>query len=870
MKLLRHPLIKNEKRYLLAAFFLPLAIMAIAYLTIGIYPGSTRSVLASDAFSQFANFHASFKRMMTGDGSIFYSWNGALGLNYYALISYYLGGLFTPLVIFFPLRAMPDALYFLTLIKIGSAGLAFWFFARLTFKLPSWLTLALANCYALMSFTIAQSELIMWLDTFVYLPLIILGIHRLMDQRKPVVLFVSYLLLFVSNYYFGFMVGLFSVLYYLARLFVDFKRKKNSFFLYVTTSLLAGISSFIMVLPAVLDLRTNGEELSTITRFKTEDTNFWDLIVKNMVGVFDTTKYHSIPFLYIGLIPLIFCLFFFLSTKFRWQEKVAFGSIFALLIASFYIEPLNLFWQGMHSPNMFLFRYSFLFSFLVITLAARGLEKFERSDQGELVATILFLMGLFILAKGTLPKAQYTYVTNENFYYTLLFLALYLVAIVFYQLKQLPMKHLAKILLALMILEAGLNTSSMLNGILGDWNYASRSLFTKPYKAYQDIVDPTRADNQKSFSRTESLDTVSTNDSFTYGFNGISLFSSIRNRHSSSMLNQLGFRSRGTNLNLRYANNTLLMDSLFDVKYNVAKNDIQKYGFTQVDSNASYKLFKNSQALGLGILTNKGLNSIKLPTNDNLGSQTALVNQLANLKEKYFTFTEPKQVSATNTKISTSGSTVTYAEETSNIGKSITWSVYVPANKQAYFSLFPSDFTQVGSSSASITVNGITTKSEIGITGQYYNLGYYPTGRLITFTSYFYGTQAVSFVKPLVLFMDTNAYHTAMSKLQKQSVNFKVSGRKARATVSAKKAQQLFTTIPYDKGWHAKIDGKTVPLKSFKDSFILLDIPKGTHTVELSFLPRGLIVGILCFVVGIASFSGLVYWQGHSKKRRRE
>ena len=66
----------------------------------------------------------------------------------------------------------------------------------------------------------------------------------------------------------------------------------------------------IMVLPAVLDLRTNGETLSEITTFKTEATAFLDIIMKNMIGVYDTTKYGSIPFIYIGLLPLILSLLF--------------------------------------------------------------------------------------------------------------------------------------------------------------------------------------------------------------------------------------------------------------------------------------------------------------------------------------------------------------------------------------------------------------------------------------------------------------------------------------------------------------------------------------------------------------------------------
>jgi uncharacterized membrane protein YfhO len=145
---------------MLASFFIPLLLMAIIYLTIGIFPGSSRSVLASDAFSQFSNFHASFRNVLLGKQSIFYTWHASLGLNYLALVSYYLGGFFTPLVILFPNQWMPDALYFLTLIKIGSAGLAFWFYAKHTFKLYQWHYVTLAVCYALMSFVTAHSELI--------------------------------------------------------------------------------------------------------------------------------------------------------------------------------------------------------------------------------------------------------------------------------------------------------------------------------------------------------------------------------------------------------------------------------------------------------------------------------------------------------------------------------------------------------------------------------------------------------------------------------------------------------------------------------------------------------------------------------------
>ena len=161
--------IKENRYYMMASFFIPFFIMVIIYLSIGIYLGSARSVLASDAFSQTSNFYSSFNNVLHGKQSIFYTWNASIGLNYLSLVSYYLGGLFTPLVFFFPNQQMPEAIYFLTLLKIGSAGLSFWFLAKHTFNIPKIVHIILSVSYALMSFITAHSELIMWLDTFLSL-----------------------------------------------------------------------------------------------------------------------------------------------------------------------------------------------------------------------------------------------------------------------------------------------------------------------------------------------------------------------------------------------------------------------------------------------------------------------------------------------------------------------------------------------------------------------------------------------------------------------------------------------------------------------------------------------------------------------------
>ncbi len=62
-----------------------------------------------------------------------------------------------------------------------------------------------------------------------------------------------------------------------------------------------------------------------------------------------------------------------------------------MLIASFYLVPLNLFWHGMHAPNMFLFRYAYLFSFLVLLLAAKAWESIDDKTIRLIARIIIFL-----------------------------------------------------------------------------------------------------------------------------------------------------------------------------------------------------------------------------------------------------------------------------------------------------------------------------------------------------------------------------------------------------------------------------------------------------------------------------------------------
>ncbi|WP_032798799.1 YfhO family protein, partial [Streptococcus sobrinus] len=201
------------------AFLLPVLIMLTALWTLGIYWGSKTTILASDGFHQYSIFAIQLRNVLHGSDSLFYTFTSGLGLNFYALSSYYLGSFLSPFYYFFSAKSIADAVYLFTLIKFGLMGLSMSFtLCQLFVKLKNGLIISLSTSYTLMSFAISQLEINTWLDVLILAPLIILGLHFLLEKKSFWLYYLTLTLLFIQNYYFGFMMAIFLVLYFLMNL----------------------------------------------------------------------------------------------------------------------------------------------------------------------------------------------------------------------------------------------------------------------------------------------------------------------------------------------------------------------------------------------------------------------------------------------------------------------------------------------------------------------------------------------------------------------------------------------------------------------------------------------------------------------------
>ena len=844
---------RNYWTYLIS-FIIPLVIMFGVYLSQGIYWNSDTSPLLGDGFHQYVIFDLNLRNILHGSDSLFYTFTSGLGLNFYALSSYYLGSFLSPLVYFFDVSSMPDAVYLSTLLKFGLIGLSTFFSLSKLFKnIPAPLRLALSTSYALMSFTVSQLEIKTWLDVFILIPLILTGLHLLITEKKRILYFTSLSILFIQNYYFGYMTALFLVVWYFCQLSWDFKSRKYSFLDFFLTSLLAGLTSFIMTLPTLFDLRTHGEKLTAITKIKTDASWYLDLFAKQFIGAFDTTKYGSIPMIFVGLLPFILTIVFFTLKSIKFHVKLCYATLLIIIIASFYLEALDLFWQGMHAPNMFLHRYAWIFSTLLIYISA---EVFNRVKDIKLW-NVLF--SITLLLSGYLATIyfnnHYSFLTKLNILLTLEFLVVYLLLLLALIKKLISPKIFSILILIFTISEISFNTSSQLNGITKEWGFASRSTYNKDIPSMEAILEYTKQ-QPDTFTRTEKLQTQTGNDSMKFNYNGISQFSSVRNRSASTTLDKLGFKSSGTNLNLRYANNTIIADSLFGISYNISEAYPDKYGFHPSYQKDNLTLYKNQFVLPIAFATQSLYKDVTF--NDHtLDNQTQFLNQIAGLNEEYFYPINHH---------TDSGDNVVNLNGTDTEDATISYSIEIPDNSQVYLSMTKINFSNDKKKQVDIIVNGEKKSFTTDNTFTFFNLGYAEHKQTFDIQVKFPGNAQVSFESPTFYRLDTKKYTEAIRKIKENPVE--VSSYKNKVTVNykVKNETSIFFTIPYDRGWSAYQNGKKLQIQQAQTGFMKIDVPEGEGTITLSFIPKGFVAGASCSLIAIIVF---IFYDIQRKKYSR-
>ena len=468
-------------------------------------------------------------------------------------------------------------------------------YLRGTYKKEDYSIVGFGLFYAFCGFAMGYYWNIMWLDSMALLPLIMLGLNRVIDGEGFSLYVITLALALISNFYIGFFICEFILIYY----FILYFTKMSGFNLnhFVKKTLLIGLYSAIAVgLAAIVLLPTfKGLQLSHAvnTTFPTDFKTYFSIleILNNMLAGVSPSIKSGLPNIFSSFLALYMLGLFFASTEIRVKEKVMSFILITFFILSFNINYLNFIWHAFHFPNEVPYRFAFIFSFLILNWAYKGFENLETLPRRHFWFISLAFLG-YLLVNEKLE------LSDVVFYVSLGALALYTILIQMYRYEIIRKKAFV-IGLCVMIL-----AESILSAILGTTTTGASARESYPYLGddIREAVASIYASDDEAY-RLEMIKWYSTNDPTLYTYRGVSMFSSTVNSKISVFTQKLGLAASPEANRYLFAASTPLVNGLLGVKYFLAREPAgtqQNAGYSLMSSNEKVSIYKNSYPLPLG------------------------------------------------------------------------------------------------------------------------------------------------------------------------------------------------------------------------------------------------------------------------------
>lgn len=409
---------------------LPMTIMLVVWFFMGSYPFGNKSLMTVVFDQQYISFYGLLKNaILSGDlSSLTYSFTKSIGGDMIGELGYYLMSPFNVIYVLLPLKYIGLSVFLTIWLRYGAFGLSF---AHLLIKRykgaesKRWMVPLFATAYALSGMLVSYQMNVIFYDAMFMLPLVILYLEQLLDGKAAYpYAFVLGLTVFLQ-FYMGYMISLFVVLYacyYLSPRFsiegtwkVKLKHYVQPLWDVFLYSILGVAAASILLVPVFFNLiESKGQAGGAMTFSMAFQINPLDILSKLTIGGFDAQSGWAagpnLPNIYIGALGFIGFILYFLSRRIVKERRWAAGVVTLIFFTSFVNEFVSKIWHMGQNPAGFFFRFSWLFSFFMLLLAYQALkEKFKISRRGKLVSVLaLVLSAIYLYTKDFtyLPKKQ--------------------------------------------------------------------------------------------------------------------------------------------------------------------------------------------------------------------------------------------------------------------------------------------------------------------------------------------------------------------------------------------------------------------------------------------------------------------------------
>ncbi len=834
--------LKKYSLYIGNFLFAFLILSAILFIG-GFAPFGNKSLAIMDASIQYLDFFAYWKDVLLGQNSATFTFSNLLGSGNWSQITYYLLSPFNLLVVFFSKENLNTFFDLVVVLKLSVAAMTSTIFlnVRTKYSLKKWLLTLLALSYALMQYNIAQSSNIMWLDGVYLLPLSLLGVYLVTQQRSRGLYLLALSIGFglIVNWYVGAINCLFSFGWLILEIClaenITLKKTGWSILSYAWAMIIGIMISAVTFLPTVSSMgqqSRSGLDWSLMTN--TFRGNILSVIPSYTLGATSSPTNVS---LFCGSLVLLGVVSLFFSSGFKTKEKLVLGIFLIISLLMYYWQPLFMLFSLLKDATSYWYRYSYVGSMFLVFMASLFFEKWSNEPQNNIVPLLkatVSIAGISLVAWYFLLKVSEIRWVQSGIFLGMIVFILCLVSALHLQRYK---KYVVVSLCLLVGSELSYNTYLLIMNMFSEvkvyQNYVKQQdrqiTALKKYDAGYYRISQTKVKGE------EDNINITANYNEAYGFNYWSIASYISSPSGTQLklLSDLGYRTEGDRISI--VNTSILpTDSFLGVKYILSPYPIKGLEKITLQKANEKDVYKNPYALPLGFIVHdiaersNGLNVFDY--------ENEVYTQAAAIPTKIF---KPLAYE----KVATKGG--------------MRYKFKIPTGNYSVYGSLPWKWSVDGTK---LDLNG--KMQQVYSTWLSPSVFYVPTTDEDSGYIELQTNDQNAFNELQLYLLDLDQLAKVTNELKEQSVDVKlnVENGKANFTVDNKQNKRyLQTTIPYESGWVVKLNGKEIMPKLLDNTLMALPLEKGKNNITMEYHVVHLKLGALLTLVGIILLSGTWY-----------
>lgn len=862
--------LKNNK-YILISALIAFAVMQLVYFCFSLIPYGDMTILRMDLYHQYGPLFAELYDRLTSGESLIYSWNSGLGSSFLGNFYNYLSSPVTLLILFFGHKNIPEAIAAMIAVKAMLSAGSFTYYIKKSLGRHDPTTAAFGILYAFCGYFVAYYWNLMWLDAMVLFPVILLGIEKIINKGKPTLYCISLALMFFANYYMAYMICIFAVLYFLTYYFANYsieqkfnralskkaplaKRLSNSLFWssgvkFAFYSIVAVLLAAFVVIPLITILTDSSATSSGSPAEYKKYFSTFDFLANHLASSEPTIRSSGtdvLPNVYCGVLTLLLVPLFLFCKKIKTREKISYVCLLGVLYLSFNMNYLNFVWHGFHFPNDLPYRFSFMYSFVLLVMAYKALIHIKDFSGKEILATGLgFALFLVLVEKITSKN-----IGDMSLGLSIIFGVGYVLILRLLKDKKYQASAVSILLLCTVTSEIALGNTNHYSMNQNKTNY------TSDYDDFRTLKKELDDYDSNGFYRMELTNLRTRMDPCWYDYNGVSVFSSMAYESVSNMQQELGMFGNYIN-SYTYNPQTPVYNAMFGLKYLVDNCGyyLNDELYSSIMQNGKFTAYKNNYALPLAFAVNKDVASWS--SKDALNpfeAQNSWFEKATGVSDVL------KQVDISNVTYSNlstfsdmqlSVGLLAYSKNTSGASASFTAEIVPQTNANMYVYV-----KSASSDNATITADGFSKTFDTD-DGYIIDLGERTPEETVYVDVPIKNSAADSgTISFYVYSLDMDKFKEGYEKLS-GSGELKITSyndTEIFGDITVNDGEMVYTSIPYDTNWEVYVDGvkvKADDIVKISDSLMGFYAEPGEHEIYFRYYSYGLRNGAIISIITI-------------------